>query len=146
PFVDEGPRDSTFAHFRADLVSKALQGDYKGVRAGFAYILNSGDGDFDVASLERKWHIGQSPKPFLTELVKVLQLGGQFSESHEEFGAPYVWTQFPNFDDMASYAVVVHRPTQLFDQPRSTAKVVATLSDEVARDGFLTGTGWIPIR
>jgi hypothetical protein len=143
--VDEGVTDIAFDRFREDLLSKARQGDYAGVRTAFAANIQSGDGDHGVPRLERKWGISKSPRRFLGELAKVLELGGEFSEKKDEFTAPYVWTRFPTFENLPSYAVVIHPSTPLFDQPKSTARVLASLSDEVVRDGAPTGTGWVPV-
>ena len=49
-----------------------------------------------------------------------------------ELAAPYVWTDFPSPEDSPAYVVVVRPSTSLFDAPRASSKVVATLSDEVA--------------
>jgi hypothetical protein len=146
PLVDEGKQDPNFAAFRAKLLSLAQHGNYAEVKRVFAPRVQVDEGSYGVRELEQHWNVRRSPAAFLKALATVLRLGGRFQDRRTVFIAPYVWTDFPSAEDSPSYVVVIRPKTLLFDAPRTSANVVATLSDEVGEDEVAAPQGWLKVQ
>jgi hypothetical protein len=145
PFVDDGKQNPEFAAFRANLLSLAEQGNYVEVKRVLAPRVQVDDGSYGVRELEQHWNVRRSPAAFLQALAAVLRLGGRFDDHRTVFTAPYVWTEFPSAEDSPGYVVVIRPSTRLFAAPRRSAKIVATLSDEVGEEEVTAQHGWLKL-
>ena len=134
--LDEGPSDSSFVHFRAELVAAAKQRDASFVeKALHATVLSSfGEGEGPRAFMEF-WRVRDPNSEFWSRLLRVLELGGAFrrADGVATFWAPYVYARWP--EALAGVgverAVILSARVKLFARPDSGAPVVRLLAFDI---------------
>lgn len=144
-FVDEGPRDPSFAAYRDQLLAAVRARDTKAVIAlADPKIRTSFGGDRGSADLERLLVVA-NPDGF-SILEQVLTNGGTFREG--SFWAPYVYSAFPDEHDAFTMLAVTGDDIPLRASGDPNAPVLATLSrDIVERVSQPNHTGpWIEVK
>jgi hypothetical protein len=123
PPVDEATNDVLLLRMRNQLASAAAAGDLNGVLRLTAPNIRVLDG-WGIQKLRQEWDIDRSPKKFLDELSLVLSLGGRF-EKKGTFVAPSMYIDFPDYDVVHDYRVVIHKGAPVFEHPDPRSLVIA---------------------
>ncbi len=136
--VDQAAKDPTFKAFRNELLEAARRKDKE-------YILSILDpkiqlsfgGHSGIKDFKEMWKIDQPNSEFWNELITILELGGAFQtiESHKDFVAPYVTSQWPDdarFDPF-EYVAIIGKNVRLRSAPGIKAPQLASLSNDIVK-------------
>ena len=111
PFVDDGKADPQFAQFRTNLVNaiKKENFDWAIARIDPEVKVSFGGNDGKQELLESWENDRDAEKRFFDELLKCLELGGQFKtyDTKRYFVAPYVFSSWPEEFDAFEYVAVI---------------------------------------
>lgn len=136
PPRDESTLDPTFAAFRTRLLDVVRHRDLAGLRPLLAPTVNvEFSNDYTptqfIAWLRRKSDADRTS--FWTMLQRAVELGTVRVSG--AMCAPYVYADAPIGDPSHPWLVVTGKDVPVHAGPRETTKVLATLSDEIVREG-----------
>ncbi len=139
--VDEGPLDTTFFLYRADLLNAVRQRDVFGVLDHISADIKAGFGGEDkVAAFVETWQLDTSPdsSDLWTTLERLLTLGGAFEENGRRFVAPYVFATWPDEYDAFTYAAITGTGVRVRSAPNLQSRILTTLSYDIVEQAPVT--------
>lgn len=134
--VDEAPSHPDFMRFRNQLKDIARRRDERALMQIVDPEIRISFGDNNGIDNFRKLVHGQFGQPasrFWPDFARMLALGGTFREDRHGFTAPYVYSAWPNHYDSFECAAVVGANVRVREQPRSDARIVATVSYTIVK-------------
>lgn len=132
--VDQASQDPSFQAFRAKLMDAAKRRDGAYVLSIVdPKIINGFGGQDGIANFKKQWKPQSPASPLYDTLVRMLSLGGTWSDvdGRKEFCAPYVFSAFPQDMDAFLNVVVIADGVSLRARPASGAPAVARLSYDI---------------
>jgi hypothetical protein len=146
PPADDGAKEPAFAEFSQHLLDAIERADMKAIwTVTSSDVLATLGGKKGVPALRRAWGIDRSPKAFLSELRRVLRLGGRFVD--REFVAPYVYSDYS--DDLSlisSYAAVLQQNAPIHSKPSTDSPIIARSTYELLRYDVAVNGPWVRVR
>jgi hypothetical protein len=151
PFIDEGKSDPQFALFRDNLIhaikNDNLEWATNRIASDIKFSFGAEGGKQDL--LESWAGAPEAKRNFYSELLTVLELGGQFKsyDSRRYFVAPYVFSAWPDEFDAFEYMAVIGKDRAVFAGPDATLKPEATLAFTIVKRGYPPDAkeGWVNI-
>lgn len=132
--VDQGNSNPGFRTFRAKLIDAIGRKDAPFLLSVVdPKIEFSFGGDSGLDAFRKSWKPEDPTSAIWKELKKVLELGGTFDKSKNEFWAPYVFSRFPEKYDGFSYSAIIASNVKVHRQPKETSAAVATLSYDIVQ-------------
>lgn len=128
--VDESASDPSFAAFKTEVLDIAARKDVPALLTHVASdIKNSFGGNDGIEEFKTGWKLSDPQSELWPTLRTILTLGAT-KEGDNAFGAPYVFTRWPEDLDSFSTVVVVKKDAALRSAPSRDGTVVRTLGYE----------------
>jgi Bacterial SH3 domain len=136
--VDDAKLDPSFLAFRTKLIAAVDRKDSKYVLSIVDPNIQNGFGGEDgIVKFRRGWKLESPNSEFWTEFSKVIKNGGSFTgegrNKMSHFGAPYVFSSWPEDIDIYEHAVIFGSDVNLRRSPEPNGEIVGRLSYNIVK-------------